>query len=358
MDPEERSERLVPDQSGVGRRTQSPALSEQRAELRTLWIRYRPRRWPGSPELWLDLAASRLRHEAGPPSLTRWPSDLAAAAELGNEALDDVLYLPPVAADLVPSRERLIDVLRAAGGPLVVQTVAEPAGNDRVPAGDRGLVSVLDPIQHLTEIERLRGPESDAVLLFPTVAFSLLGEERFCRWLAGARAAGWHRVHVVAAELEPAARRRLLQHWRDEAAFDALFHSGDPEEREVCRRFASAGLEPIVERPLPAGPERLVRRRELAGVLATCGELWLRTARPPGGGQELLRAARFVDELDYDLAGLLREGNLRLIPGLEGLALEVMEQTLGGGHCELLELLRCEVLEAGTAGSAVEHTSR
>ena len=54
------------------------------------WIRYTPRGWPEPPGPWSNLAAGCLA----------WGRSASGAIAAGPDPLDDLLYLPPVPAEL------------------------------------------------------------------------------------------------------------------------------------------------------------------------------------------------------------------------------------------------------------------
>jgi hypothetical protein len=266
-----------------------------------------------------------------------------------------VVYLPPLARGEAATLASVLDGLARCGvPPLLVQTIAgeplpsglsitelpDPETPDyEAPESETVVTVLVDPLEALCAGPLPSPPTAHAVLLIPTFLGPCLGVQRWEPQLADFAARGWSRVHPVAIELEPLERRRLVRAFGTESAFDGLFHGGLPSEREIARAAAQVGLSSVLERPLPRGKERLRARRAAAGLLALCGELWLRVGRPPGIGQELLRSARWLDRLDYDLDGLAREQNLRVLPGLEGMALQIVEGWLQSGTTPLRDEL-------------------
>jgi hypothetical protein len=77
----------------------------------------------------------------------------------------------------------------------------------------------------------------------------------------------------------------------------------------------------------------------MAGELALVGELWLRLERGRGRGEAFFRAARWADGSPHDLAALVREGNLAVLPWLDPEARQVLEEVAGCGRSRLLAQL-------------------
>ena len=173
--------------------------------------------------------------------------------------------------------------------------------------------------------------------------------DRGCRELA---AAGVRWVQALTPALEPADRRRLAEQFGGgERAFAALFHGRPPSERDFARTAHLYGLEPFLDRPLPA---RESGNRWIGGVLALAAELWLRLGRPVEQGQAFFRAARWVDRAQYDLHALAREGNLSVLP-LDAASREIVAECAATGGCERLARLLEEYVAPGATGT---HTPR
>jgi hypothetical protein len=302
-----------------------------------LWIRYAPRSWPAAPlgeAGWLDLARGALG----------LPGDPAAAVplELPAGPFDDVLYLPPVRPALAAARDRAAAAVAAAGTPVLVHLLAsEPAPPV---AGATPVFDLLEPLLAGTPevLERL---PAGAAAVWPllgglTDAPELV--EEGCRRLA---AAGVAVAQGVAPDLPPGERRRLLERLeeggrkeRAEAAFDALFHGPGADPRAFARAAHRHGLAPFLPRPLPRPPLTGGAGREAAGLLALAGELHLRLGDEPRS-QACFRAARFLDRTGYDVRALAREGNLPILPWLDGEARTVVEEWAAEGSSAGLERL-------------------
>ncbi len=303
-------------------------FEEIRPEPRQLWIRYRPRRWPGAAGGWIDLGRLRLGGVG----------DAAGALPAPPEAPDDVVYLPPAAAPLEAERRRAASRLASAGAPVLFQV---RPGEQGPPAAAIGL---WDPTETLLAGDPgpLAGLPAGAVALWPLVPGVTDREELVTAGLERLASAGVARVLPVVPELAPEERRGLAS---SEEAYRALFHGGRPSERRFARAAHRHGLEPFLERPLPPAPARLASNRALAGHLARIAELWLGLGRPEGRGQAFFRAARWIDREAVDLARLAADGNLGVVAWLEPGARDLVEELAAEGTTGLLAELEREYLE-------------
>jgi hypothetical protein len=164
-------------------------------------------------------------------------------------------------------------------------------------------------------------------------------------------AAGVTRVQALAPLLSPSDRRRLVERWGDEGAFDALFHQQPPAERDFARAAHLCGFSPFLPRPLPRPPIRGAENRRISGVLALAAELWLRLGRAVEQGQALYRAARWIDSASYDLKGLARERNLSVLTPLDALSRRLVAECADGSEPPLLtELLAAYVAPEDGSG--------
>ncbi len=308
----------------------SPAerFEEIRPEPRQLWIRFRPRRWPGAAGAWLDLG--RLRLGA--------PGEAGAALPAPPEAPDDVVYLPPAAEGLEGSRRRVAGRLAAAGAPVLFQV--RPGGA----APPAGAIGLWDPTEALLagDPAPLAAVPAGGAALWPLVPGVTDGGELVAAGLGRLAAAGAAFVLPVVPDLTPEERRDLAS---GEEAYRALFHGGRPSVRSFARAAHRHGLEPFFERPLPGAPPRLASNRALAGHLARIAELWLALGRPESRGQAFFRAARWIDREAVDLARLAVEGNLGVVAWLEPAARDLIEELAEAGTTGLLAELRREYLE-------------
>ncbi|MDX1502136.1 MAG: hypothetical protein R3325_07220 [Thermoanaerobaculia bacterium] len=299
---------------------------ELRPEPRRLWIRFRPRVWPGAPGVWIDLAALALGRpgggEPGPP------------AEAEVERLDDVVYLPPAADGAEGWRRRLAERLLAGGTPCLWQSVTPgPA-----PAG---AAVVWDPTETLLDggVEILAQAPRGASVLWPWVAGLTDAEDLWRPALDRLRGAGAERVLPLRLELPPRDRRRLAARARS-ADWSALFHRAARPLEGFARAAASRGLDILWPRPLPAAPARLVVTRGAAGHLAQIADLELALGGSEVVAQSFFRAARRLEEEPHDLKALLREGNLAILTWLEDDPRQAVEEFLRRGGSVALESRR------------------
>lgn len=311
----------------------SRLLREHPGEPAGFWARYAPRRWPFPDAPWMDLANGTLGGDLEP--------DPGALAALRGERLDDVLYLPPVPRELARARDALAAAHAARGTPVLVQLLAGDAP-----------VALPPPVAAVWDLLPLALGRSEGVALGPgaAAAWPLLPgtteEGRLALAVAAAAAAGLAALQGVALDLAPH-QRRALGAELSERGYLALFHGAAPPAAPVVRAAWAAGLEPLLPRPLATPPLRASGNAALAGELASLGELCLRLGEPEPRGQALLRAARFVERAGHDLAALAREGNLGVLPWLDGEPRRVVEEVLGGGRPTLRGELRAGVPARG-----------
>jgi hypothetical protein len=311
-----------------------PSLREQQPEPARFWIRYAPRQWPGPPGWWLDLASGTL---AGAPLQSAGGRpDSGLLQRLFDVPLDDVLYLPPVPGELAAHRDALAARHAGRGTPVVVQLLPGDVADDLPP----GVTVVVD----LTPVAVAAvggGDESEKEEHAPsTKRAPKLASADAAAWpllpeglaplsvaLAALRGVAVPALQVVPLELDPRQLRELGE-GLPEARYLALFHGGAGEVPAAVRETLDAGLRPLLTRPLPRPPLRGAGNLRLAGLLAIEGELALRLGAAEPGAQALLRAARFAERAPHDLEALAREGNLGVLPWLEGAARLLVESAV------------------------------
>ncbi len=301
------------------------------------WIRFSPRVWEAGPPAevpWLDLARGRLGF---------LPAGDARVSGLPGGPLDDVLYVPPVAAEWRAERDRRAAAVAAEGTPVLVQLLPGELAPEEV-------VGVYDLLSSLLagNLVALAALPPGSHVVWPLVAGltddSELQEEG-CRRLAEA---GVATVQAVAPDLPPADRRRLYELAAGataggagegaDAVFDALFHGRPPIPRDFARRAHTHGLAPFLPRPVPRPPLSGAAGREIAGLLALAGELSARLGRV-GRGQSLFRTARWIDRGELDLRALAREGNLHVLHWLDPEGRRIVEEWAETGTSETVQAL-------------------
>lgn len=300
-----------------------------------LWVRYVPRSWPGPSEAWSDLArlrpGARQRFDVGP---------IAPPARL--DAAPDAVWVPPVDSAYRGHREALIDSLRDGGLPYVDHRLAEEAPQ----AAQEELVLDLFGMLLRGGGEGFAALPAGAWALWPLIPGLTDSPERVESGLALLRGAGIRGVHGVALELDARQRRRFAEIGGEEV-FAALFHGVQSSEREFARRVAGAGLEVFHPRPLPSASRPAANRR-LAALLYRVGDLWRRLDRTRVQGEEILAAARRLDEVETDARRLVEEGNLDILDWLPSAARSLLREFVEtGAPPELLCRLQREYLEAG-----------
>jgi hypothetical protein len=320
-----------------------PKPAAQLPEPGRFWIRYVPRHWEEPERLAVNLAAGSLG-DWGKGSRAR-PEGLP---DLAEAPLDDVLYLPPVPSRFAAARDELARARLVRGGPVLIQVF--PGEETAISPSSSGAF-VFDLLQALLErdLDALRDLPSGAAAVWPLLT-GLTDDpalwDQGCRNLA---ASGVRCVQALAPSLTSADRRRMVERWGGEEAFDALFHGQPPAERAFARAAHRFGLEPFLSRPLPQSPAASTGNRWIGGVLALAAELWLRLGRPVEQGQAFYRAARWIDRSPYDLEALAREGNLAVLP-LDPMSREVAAECAAAGESGTLARLLAEYVAPEEAG--------
>jgi hypothetical protein len=291
------------------------------------WVRYAPREWAGpAGAIWSDLASAQIAFGEG------------GEVTVQEKALDDVLYLPPVAAEEAPRRDAFAAKRLEEGTPVLVQL---RPGDAVPPAGAAVVYDLTEMLLGDRWEEALATLPPGAAVVWPLIAGI---SDEAAQWEQGAERlarAGVAVAQALALQLAPQDRRRLAERTSEEAFF-ALFHRQPPGERSFAVVAARYGLAPFLERPLPRLPLAGAGNRRLAGQLLLASELWLAVGRSVGRGLGLARAARWVDEASYDVAGLAREGNLGLIPEIDELSRNLLEAAASGGSPPFLNDLLAE----------------
>lgn len=316
------------------------------------WIRYVPRSWEPPEHPWVHLAEARLGEWGRAVSQKVAPA-AASISSLDASPLDDVLYLPPVPTRRAAARDKLASSRLVDGTPVVVHLF--PGEESTVPAVS-GVAFVYDLLpallaRDLDRLSRLDHPPAGSAVVWPLLPGLTDDPALWDDGCARLAAAGVRCVQALAPSLEPADRRRLAERWgkeKEEEVFDALFHREPPAERDFARAAHRHGLAPFLARPLPRAPVLRTENLRLGGVLALVAELWLRLGRSEEQGQAFYRAARWIDNTTYDVAGLERDGNLPVLP-LEPECRAVAAEFLETGEAELLTALLAEYVAPAEA---------
>jgi hypothetical protein len=331
----------------VSRALATALLREQTADPWRCWIRHAPLRWPGPEAPWVDLASGTLGSSDGEPEVL---------AALHTPRLADVLYLPPVPAASAAARDRLAAHHAARGTPVLVQLLPEDPRPADAAAGAAGVVVVWDVLAPAlalaaggappaTGAVRLPHARPGDVAIWPLVP-GAVDDARLDAAASALSALGVEVLQPLPLELGGRDRRALGEAMGEaigEAAGDAiseasylrLFHGETPSPLPVARAASRRGLLPLLPRPLPRPPLVGAGNLRIAGVLTACGELCLLLGEPETRAQTLLRAGRFAEREGRDLAALAREGNLAVLPWLEGEALQVAAEVAGGAEARL-----------------------
>lgn len=294
-----------------------------------LWIRHRPRHWPGAGGVWTDWA-----HR----SLGRPGRSGGVLPDEPGRTFDDVVYLPPVPPELATARNDLAARWQEAGVPLVVQRQPGQTPEDSSPEA-----SVWDLLPALLSggLEPLSDLPDSAGAVWPLVTGLTDGEKMVEEGLARLAESEVETVQPMVLELSSSARRQLARD-ADESTFDRIFHGSRPSARGFSSRAVAHGLSPFLPRPLPCGPRRLTVRRRCAGALRLAAELYHLLGRPEVDGQTLLRSARWIDREDHDLAALVAENNLSIVEWFDSTSRRLIEEVLQDGRSTLVAALEDE----------------
>ncbi len=317
----------------AGRRR--PGLARHHPEPARFWIAFAPRAWPAAGAPWTDLGAALLRSlRAGPGT-----GKAVELPHLDATDLDDLLYVPPVAAELTAARDRWATSLIESGTPVLIQL--EPGDATQAPAA----LIVYDLLRSLLagDLEPLSALPAGSNAAWPLIPGVTDAPELWQRGCAALARSGVACVQPSVVELTSDQRRWLAESGGDDV-FEALFHGPPPAERDFARCAAGHGLQVVMPPPAAAGNARQVRNRRLAADLALAGDLWLRLDRSVAAGQALLLAARRAGDTRRDLAGLAREGNLGVLDWLDGRGVELVAEVTAVGRSSLLASLLEEYL--------------
>jgi hypothetical protein len=275
----------------------------------------------------------------------------ALAAEpleaLAEVALDDVVYLAPVAQDFEALRRRVAAAQGDRGTPVLYQLLP-----GQVPPSELVGTAVYDLLPALLDARRGDAGALDSLASLPvgsTAIWPLIAgiSDDPARWREGCEAlasAGVAVCQPLVLHLKPRQRRRLAEQL-DEDAFSALFHRSAPSERDFAVSAAQAGLCPFLPRPLPRPPFQHPQNRRMAAELALIGELWHRLGHTGSRGAAFYRASRWLDATTYDVAALAREGNLEVIEPLDAASRQAVRECLEESKSRIRRELEAEYLQ-------------
>ena len=302
-----------------------------------LWVRFVPRRWPGSVEPYLGVVEHRI---VWPASVRDQRHELPPAPPAG-----EVVLLPPLEKARTREKQDCALLCLAAGGVVLDQPgpelVSEPANAS---PGSLQVFDLLRPLfeKNLSALDKLARSPIVLVPLLPGVSAEEAEWEPILRTLAAQPPLA---VVGIAPELTPVDRRRLVERIGEES-FERVHHSL-ASAADLERRFAhaahAAGLNPFFERPVVPGlSPRAERNRRIASVLFEAGERWLALGRGESDGASLLAAGRHVESATQQIEALARERQLALLSYLSPLARQAVEAYVDSGRSALLEELRAE----------------
>lgn len=294
-----------------------------RPEPTRFWLSRVPVAWSHEAVPWTDLATGRLGRSTDPARVGPWPP----------ENPDALTYLPPGSGD-APA---------GAGA-----TLRQLLPGQRLPEEPSWVVWDLLPALLARDLEAFDTLDGGSAA-WPLVPGLTDGEALREEALPLLAAAGVRHLQPVLLETEPGDKRRLAA-YGDEGAFTALFHGAAPDERAFSQHAARWGMKPFARRPASGLAPRSEGNARLAGELLLAGELWLRCGRPEVEGQALLRAGRWVDETEHDVAALTREGNLDVVPSLDETSRRVLAESVEDVDAQLVTELEEEYLRPGADG--------
>ncbi|MBZ0114005.1 MAG: hypothetical protein K8J08_16190 [Thermoanaerobaculia bacterium] len=329
----------------------SSAVRQTPPEPHNFWIRYAPRRWPTPQVPWIDLSRRRLGS---------WSEDATALVELLDFSADDVVYLPPVSDAHQVAMDDLVAAHIERGVPVVVQALADGSalasgsqcsGEDATGSVTK-VVDLLPVALGQLPLGRITPgtvaawpllPGGPGVEFWPDLAIRLAE-------------LGYRCVQAVPLELDPPDLRVLAGYLPEDSGL-GLFHAAPASMRLFVRTLLEAGLSPYLDRPLPRPPLMGAGNLEVAGRLHLVGELLHVLDRSPALAADLLRAARFAEELPQDLRGLVRDGHLSVLPWVGSESQCLLEEWAAGKPSSLKQELYAALLsDEEREESAVEDT--
>lgn len=293
-----------------------PDLLELIPEPANLWCDAAPRTPGRKDALWLDLRSGDLAGVASSATGRRWLS----------RGLPRSVYVPPPAPRGGAEIRTLVARCDELGAGTLLQVVV---GGESADPGAAAQVLDLTDLLVGGGWDRLETASRGQQFLWPLVpgltdlpALVDEGLERLAR--RDPRA-----VVPVAPSLAPSTRRRLSQRCGEES-FAALFHAAPASPRDFARACAARGIDFLPQRPLPAGSAPGGLEARLAAELGLVADLLSEVGESAARAQAFYRGARWLESTGYDVRGLLREGNLGVIPWMDAEIERIVEDLTGG----------------------------
>ena len=260
--------------------------------------------------------------------LGTWSEEVESLTRSHEFRADDVLYFPPVRADLEETRTLAMKVQAERGVPILAQCLV---GDPRPKIdGVRVVVDLLEVALGRLDLSEVKPGEAAAWPLLPGGS-----EEALESAAVGLKERGFESLQPVALDLDPRDLRVLAGEIEEDSGL-SLFHAQSPTQQQSSIALLRVGLLPFLQRPLPGSPLVGIGNLEASGRLALCGEVLHLLDENPAQAAELLRAARFAEELPQDLRSIARDGHLSVLPWATGRSRLVIEEWALGEEFETL----------------------
>ena len=312
------------------RSSKSPvALIQLTTEPSNLWAQATVRFGGRSDVPWVDL---RSRDLGG-------LEDSIKGAPWRSSTLPRSIYLPPPAEDEVDTAVALRSWCASEDIAVVEHRVA---GTGEAVLQERQTLAwdLLDVVLS-GRWDRLGSLAPGALFLWPLVAGLSDGGAAVERGLDRLAPLQPSRVVPVVPELSPRARRALADA-SGEDVFGAVFHGVRADARSFAAACRSRRIDFLPRRLAPPiGVESAPRLAPLvAAELALIADLSIDVGESEARAQLYYGAARWFEATRHDVRGLLREGNLDVVPRMDSqIATVVAELASGAERSTLLETL-------------------
>jgi len=286
--------------------------------LANLWQRHSLALRPCEDAAWVDLATGRLM----PGSSTR-----SGAGR--QEEPTDLVYLPAAAADQIAQVEEARTICSEGGVPTLAHVIV--GLESAIESGSSDDYLVADPLHALLggDLERLGRIRDTELAIWPLLPGVTDSEGLVAEGLERLSGAGVTCVVPVTAQIDPGSARAVTELYGEEL-FTALFHPGSVDLRPVLRAIARRGMDFVPPRPGFRSGREFERR--VAAELTAIAELMLLLEESPATAQEFFRAAAWFEATHHDVAAMVREGNLELVPALGAALRPVVEELAQGAE--------------------------